>query len=114
MYVHIHAHITVDFVLKDPRQKEQGVAPPKLSHRQELEVVPKPWNQTFLAAAETMSEVLSVTNPTVAAVLKLWYQEYTHHRWMHTCMYTQFVHICTYIYMYMYVHTRRNTSVSES
>jgi dynein heavy chain len=70
----------VDFVLKDPRQKEQGVAPPKLPHRLELDVVPKPWNQTFLAATAAMSEVLSVTNPTVAAVLRLWYQEYTHHR----------------------------------
>lgn len=84
-----YTHIPVDFVLKDPRQKTQEATPSKLPHRLELEVVPKPWNQNFLAVTATMSEVLSVTNPTVAAVLRLWYQEYTH---------------CRYVYMYVYVY----------
>lgn len=77
------SYLLVDFVLKDPRPKEQEVTTPKLPHRQELEVVPKPWNQNFLAATQTLSEVLSVTNPTVAAVLRLWYQQYTHYRYMY-------------------------------
>ena len=86
-----YSYPLVDFVLKDPRPKEQEVTPPKLPHRQELEVVPKPWNQNFLAATATLSEVLSVTNPTVAAVLRLWYQQYTHCRY--TC--SLCVHTCT-------------------
>ncbi|CAI8004188.1 Dynein heavy chain 7, axonemal [Geodia barretti] len=70
----------VDFVLKDPRPKQQTAEVPKLPHRQELEVVPKPWNQTFLTAGMAMSETLFVTNPTVAAMLRIWHQEYTHYR----------------------------------
>ena len=71
----------MDFVLRDPRpSKQQTVTGPMLPHREELEVVPKPWNQTFLAANSAMSETLFVTNPTVAATLRLWYQEYTHYR----------------------------------
>lgn len=72
----------MDFVLKDPRPKQQTVEAPKLPHRQELEVVPKPWNQAFLTAGAAMSETLFVTNPTVAAMLRIWYQEYSHHRYV--------------------------------
>ena len=85
-HTHTHTYSTVDFVLKDPRQKGQETTPTKLSHRLELDVVPKPWNQNFLAASVAMSEVLFVTNPTLAAVLKLWYQEYTHYRYVYTYM----------------------------
>ena len=74
--------------------------PTKLPHRQELEVVPKPWNQAFLTAAETMSETLTVTNPTISAVLRLWYQEYTLCRYS-TCnacnVYTCTVRTCTFM-----------------
>ena len=74
-------YFSVDFVLKDPRPKQQTVEVPKFPHRQELEVVPKPWSQTFLAAGTAMSETLFVTNPTVAAMLRIWHQEYTHYRY---------------------------------
>ncbi|XP_072835621.2 dynein axonemal heavy chain 7 isoform X1 [Pogona vitticeps] len=62
----------VDFVLRDPREKEEDklqVLPP---HRQEMEVVPKPWNKSFIAARNYINENLHAMNPTMLAVLDLW------------------------------------------
>ena len=43
-------------------------------HRQELEVVPKPWNKSVLAAFTAMTQQLFVTNRTLNDVLGLWYR----------------------------------------
>ncbi|KAH0621601.1 hypothetical protein JD844_023099 [Phrynosoma platyrhinos] len=62
----------VDFVLRDPREKEEGkmqILPP---HRKEMEMVPKPWNRSFLAARNYINENLHAMNPTMLAVLDLW------------------------------------------
>ncbi|XP_039210552.1 dynein heavy chain 7, axonemal isoform X3 [Crotalus tigris] len=62
----------VDFVLRDPREKEEAkkqVLPP---HRQEMEVVPKPWNKSYIAARNYIKENLYAVNPTMMAVLDLW------------------------------------------
>ncbi|XP_070789387.1 dynein axonemal heavy chain 7 [Pituophis catenifer annectens] len=62
----------VDFVLRDPREKEEAkkqVLPP---HRQEMEVVPKPWNKSYIAARNYIKENLYAMNPTMMAVLDLW------------------------------------------
>nr|XP_008115484.1 PREDICTED: dynein heavy chain 7, axonemal [Anolis carolinensis] len=62
----------VDFVLRDPREKEEDktqVLPP---HRQEMDMVPKPWNKSFLAARNYINENLHAMNPAMLAVLDLW------------------------------------------
>ncbi|XP_066476619.1 dynein axonemal heavy chain 7 [Tiliqua scincoides] len=62
----------VDFVLKDPREKEEDKKQVLLPHRQEMDVVPKPWNKSFLAARNYINENLHAMNPTMLAVLDLW------------------------------------------
>ncbi|XP_066544073.1 dynein axonemal heavy chain 7 isoform X2 [Amia ocellicauda] len=63
----------VDFVLKDPREKDDDktqVLPP---HRAEMEVVPKPWKKSFLLGQKAMKEKLHAINPTMLSVLDLWH-----------------------------------------
>ena len=67
-HTHTHTHTPVDFVLKDPRQKEQMRAPPKSPARLELDVIPKPWNKNVVAAFSAMTQLLFVTNPTLNQV----------------------------------------------
>ncbi len=80
LYMHpalpLHVY-TVDFVLKDPRQKEQTAPQFVLPHRTELSVVPKPWNRTFVSARDTMYKNLFVTNPALNQVLNLWFSKYS-------------------------------------
>ncbi|KAJ1187209.1 hypothetical protein NDU88_003988 [Pleurodeles waltl] len=63
----------VDFVLKDPREKEDDKKQDLPPHRLELEVVPKPWNKAFLTNLNFIKENLNLINPTMAAVLDLWH-----------------------------------------
>ncbi|XP_006814570.1 dynein axonemal heavy chain 7-like [Saccoglossus kowalevskii] len=63
----------VDFVLRDPREKDDDkkqVLPP---HRAELAVVPKPWNKSYLCALAEIDSNLHVTNPTMLQVLDMWH-----------------------------------------
>ncbi|CAK8675251.1 unnamed protein product [Clavelina lepadiformis] len=62
----------VDFVLRDPREKEDE-APELPPHRAELEVVPKPWYQSYVNASDLIRENLNVINPTMMSVLDLWH-----------------------------------------
>ena len=62
----------VDFVLRDPREKEDE-APELPPHRAEMEVVPKPWQRSYFASSHLIREHLNVTNPTMMAVLDLWH-----------------------------------------
>lgn len=70
-------HFLVDFVLKDPRQKEPSASLSMSPHCKELDVVPKPWNKSFLSATTVMRQQLFVTNPTLNQVLNLWYPKYS-------------------------------------
>jgi len=36
-------------------------------------VVPKPWNKSYLAAVQSVSKQLYITNPTMPAVLNAWH-----------------------------------------
>ncbi|XP_067686354.1 dynein axonemal heavy chain 7-like [Haliotis asinina] len=63
----------VDFVLKDPREKDEDKKEKLLPHREELAVVPKPWNKSFLGGLEQMTHHLHVTNPCMLQVLDLWH-----------------------------------------
>lgn len=69
--------VAVDFVLKDPRQKDREKRPPKPDYKLELDVVPKPWNRSFVTAHTAMRKTLYVTNPTLNQVLNLWYKNFS-------------------------------------
>ncbi|XP_051841933.1 dynein axonemal heavy chain 7 [Antechinus flavipes] len=63
----------VDFVLRDPREKEEDKKKEELPpHRLEMEILPKPWRKTFLAACSFIRDNLNAMNPTMLAVLDLW------------------------------------------
>lgn len=67
----------VDFVLKDPREKEEDKKAYELPpHRAEMEVLPKPWRKSFLAARSYIKDHLNAMNPTMLAVLALWHSTY--------------------------------------
>ncbi|KAL3855114.1 hypothetical protein ACJMK2_014343, partial [Sinanodonta woodiana] len=63
----------VDFVLRDPREKDEDKKVKLLPHREELEVVPKPWHKSYLQSLDLMSQNLHVTNPCMLQVLDLWH-----------------------------------------
>ncbi|EPQ01952.1 Dynein heavy chain 7, axonemal [Myotis brandtii] len=63
---------TVDFVLKDPREKDDKKTEELPPHRAEMEILPKPWRKSFLAASSYIRDHLNAMNPTMLAVLDLW------------------------------------------
>ncbi|XP_043848111.1 dynein axonemal heavy chain 7 [Dromiciops gliroides] len=63
----------VDFVLRDPREKEEDKKKEELPpHRLEMEILPKPWRKSFFAACSFIRDNLNAMNPTMLAVLDLW------------------------------------------
>uniref|UniRef100_A0A452V4Q1 Dynein axonemal heavy chain 7 n=1 Tax=Ursus maritimus TaxID=29073 RepID=A0A452V4Q1_URSMA len=67
----------VDFVLKDPREKEEDKKPDEiLPHRAEMEVLPKPWRKSFLAASNYIKDHLNTLNPTMSSVVDLWHSTF--------------------------------------
>ncbi|XP_073074509.1 dynein axonemal heavy chain 7 isoform X1 [Manis javanica] len=67
----------VDFVLKDPREKEDDKkADELLPHRAEMEILPKPWRKSFLAASSYIRDHLNAMNPTMLAVLDSWHSTF--------------------------------------
>ncbi|XP_041928965.1 dynein heavy chain 7, axonemal isoform X2 [Alosa sapidissima] len=63
----------VDFVLRDPRENADEKVKDLPPHREEIEVVPKPWHKTFLQVKKRMTERLHAINPTMLSVLDLWH-----------------------------------------
>ncbi|XP_069052852.1 dynein axonemal heavy chain 7 isoform X2 [Lepisosteus oculatus] len=63
----------VDFVLRDPREKDEASVKDLPPHRAEMEVVPKPWKKSFLLAQKIMKDKLNAINPTMLSVLDLWH-----------------------------------------
>ncbi|XP_006878990.1 PREDICTED: dynein heavy chain 7, axonemal [Elephantulus edwardii] len=67
----------VDFVLKDPREKEEDKKTDELPpHRAELEILPKPWRKSFLSTRSYIRDHLNAMNPTMLAVLDLWHSTF--------------------------------------
>uniref|UniRef100_A0AC11BAF2 Dynein axonemal heavy chain 7 n=1 Tax=Ovis aries TaxID=9940 RepID=A0AC11BAF2_SHEEP len=67
----------VDFVLKDPREKEDDRKVEELPpHRAEMEILPKPWRKSFLAASSYIRDHLNAMNPTMLSVLDLWHSTF--------------------------------------
>ena len=63
----------MDFVLKDPREKEDAEKERLPPHREEMEVVPKPWHKDYVAGLEAMSHNLHITTPCMLQVLDFWH-----------------------------------------
>ncbi|XP_053328214.1 dynein axonemal heavy chain 7 [Spea bombifrons] len=74
----------VDFVLKDPRGKDENKETDLPAHRLELEIVPKPWKKSFWANFKLIKENLNTINPTMAAVLDLWHSSFVQLRLIDT------------------------------
>ncbi|CAH1790213.1 unnamed protein product [Owenia fusiformis] len=66
----------VDFVLKDPREKEDDNKEKLPPHREELEVVPKPWYNHYVESYAICASDLHVTNPCMMQVLDLWHTSF--------------------------------------
>ncbi|KAM7316207.1 hypothetical protein ACRRTK_024887 [Alexandromys fortis] len=67
----------VDFVLKDPREKDDDTKTTEVPpHRAEMEVLPKPWRRSFLLACGYIRDHLNAMNPTMLAVLDLWHSTF--------------------------------------
>ncbi|XP_028924869.1 dynein heavy chain 7, axonemal isoform X3 [Ornithorhynchus anatinus] len=63
----------VDFVLRDPREKEDAAKKEEVPpHRAELKMVPKSWRKSFCAARSYIRDHLNAMNPTMLSVLDLW------------------------------------------
>ncbi|XP_058247474.1 dynein axonemal heavy chain 7 [Hemibagrus wyckioides] len=63
----------VDFALRDPTETEELKVKSLPPHREEIAVVPKPWNSSFHQARKRMSQHLHAINPTMLSVLNLWH-----------------------------------------
>ena len=66
----------VDFVLRDPREKDEEKKVDLPSHREELAVVPKPWYRSFLGSWNEARENLHTTNPCMNQILDLWHSSF--------------------------------------
>ena len=75
----------VDFVLKDDKKgasksggddEEEGGAKMEESYSDDLNVVPKPWADTFAQACETMHNRLHLNNHSVQYILNLWQESH--------------------------------------
>ena len=73
----IYDSFSVDFVLKDPSERDKEKAPCKTPARAELDVVPKPWAKSFEINYFNLSKDLFVANSTLRQVLNLWYKTYS-------------------------------------
>ena len=74
---------TVDFVLRDPREKDEEKKEALPPHREELAVVPKPWERTYYQARNIAIDTLHVTNPCMLQVLQLWHTSF---KSVHSCL----------------------------
>ncbi|KAL7866083.1 hypothetical protein SRHO_G00113300 [Serrasalmus rhombeus] len=63
----------VDLTLQDPRENEEEKVKELPRHRQEMEVVPKPWKTSFHQTKKRMKIRLHSFNPTMLSMLDLWH-----------------------------------------
>ncbi|XP_061578914.1 dynein axonemal heavy chain 7 [Cololabis saira] len=63
-------------ILMHPGHTEQDRVKDRPSHRVEMEIVPKPWNKSFIQALKRMREKLHRFNPTMQQVMYRWHAFY--------------------------------------
>ncbi|XP_066541990.1 dynein axonemal heavy chain 7 isoform X2 [Hoplias malabaricus] len=64
---------SVEFVLRDPREGEEEKVKELPAHREEMEIVPKPWKKSFHQTQKKMRDRLHSINPTMLSALELWH-----------------------------------------
>ncbi|XP_028992896.1 dynein axonemal heavy chain 7 [Betta splendens] len=64
------------YTFRDSQKSAQDTSRDLPSHRLELEVLPKPWNQDFVHVQKKMKEKLHSVNPTMLQVQSLWHVSY--------------------------------------
>ncbi|NXN97801.1 DYH7 protein, partial [Rhinopomastus cyanomelas] len=75
----------VDFALKDPRERYTIKKEPiTLPHRAELEILPKPWNQSVVSAYKYLKQNLHAIHPSMLAVQNLWENSFKNLRLLNT------------------------------
>ncbi|XP_052080869.1 dynein axonemal heavy chain 7-like isoform X1 [Mytilus californianus] len=74
----------VDFVLKDPREKDDDKKERLPPHREEMDVVPKPWHKSFVSGLDLMSQKLHITTPCMLQVLDFWHVSFGKLRFINT------------------------------
>ncbi len=79
--MNLYCCFAVDFVLKDPREKDENKKEQLPPHREELAVVPKPWNKSYVQALDLAAQQLHVTNPCLLQLLQLWHTTFRYPLW---------------------------------
>ncbi|XP_041837982.1 dynein heavy chain 7, axonemal isoform X2 [Melanotaenia boesemani] len=70
------AKLILTYTPKYPRECDKDKVRDLPSHRLELEIVPKPWNNSFVQARQKISKKLHSFNPCMREVLCLWHIAY--------------------------------------
>ncbi|GLD71075.1 dynein heavy chain 7, axonemal-like protein [Lates japonicus] len=64
------------YTFRDSRESDKDKVKDLPPHRLEVEVLPKPWNKSFVHARKRMRDNLHSINPTMLQVLYLWHVSY--------------------------------------
>ncbi|CAK6963682.1 dynein axonemal heavy chain 7 [Scomber scombrus] len=75
-YLHSVKTAILEYTFKDSMESEEDTVEDLPPHRLEMEVLPKPWNKSFVQAQKRMNDKLHSINPTMLQVLYLWRVSY--------------------------------------
>uniref|UniRef100_A0A3B5AG71 Dynein axonemal heavy chain 7 n=1 Tax=Stegastes partitus TaxID=144197 RepID=A0A3B5AG71_9TELE len=70
----------VKYIARDPKGEDEDKVKYLPPHKLELEIVPKPWNKSFIQARKRMNEKLHSFSPTMLQLLSLWHVSYNNLR----------------------------------
>ena len=74
----------VDFVLKDPMDREEETEVVLPTHRQEMMMLPKPWEKSFAQNLKLISNILYTSNAVIGRLVNLWHKSYQDLRFVDT------------------------------
>ncbi|XP_067459187.1 dynein axonemal heavy chain 7 [Thunnus thynnus] len=75
-YLHSVKKAILKYTFRDSMESEEDTVKDLPPHRLEMEVLPKPWNKSFVQARKRMRDKLHSINPTMLRVLYLWHVSY--------------------------------------
>ncbi|KAM7380824.1 hypothetical protein PAMP_004096 [Pampus punctatissimus] len=64
------------YIFRDSMERDKDAVKDLPPHRLEMQVLPKPWNKSFVYARKRMRDKLHSINPTMLQVLNLWHVSY--------------------------------------
>lgn len=74
----------VDFVLKDPMDRDEVSEETLPTHRQEMAMLPKPWEKSFAQNLKTISSILYTSNNVICRLVNLWHKSFKDLRFVDT------------------------------